>query len=413
MEKVRATLGQLALLGLLSVASISPTRAQTGDFMKGFGAMKGLMDQVQKTTGNSQGALQQQAVKQLPLSDNGPAKEKAPEASGLPTNADEFCSAIKASPLVSEYVKALSKAVRTKTTDDDAVFTATVRQFDNEQGQLKKWVSNTPIPNGDKDYAYRDRMRRKASTWAALCAAKNNDNDLFLFFFSDLRESDRITAMRARAKAALKNYESVGPETKMTKLDANGDPVYETAVKESKFAFELPSPGILEETWLAFLLPNGQTALNSTGKGKAEELSAKVDQALKVRDQAATQAAVERREKEKSHPNDLLYQAYQAIQLVQTCYDVRQGYAAIYVTNTELGDAKEKMRKIEAILEPKIIDESADQIWNRAAAGNANYIRGVKTASYTNGKNYCALFKRDMEEVSEKVIGKELPQRRF
>ena len=115
----------------------------------------------------------------------------------------------------------------------------------------------------------------------------------------------------------------------------------------------------------------------------------------------------------KNSPNGLLYQAYQAIQLVQTCYDVRQGYAAIYISNAELADAKQKMKKIEAALKPKISNETTEKIWNRAATDNANYINGVKTATYTNGRNYCDLFKRDMASVSEKVLGKEILQRSF
>lgn len=410
---------------LVSFMFIATTKAEAQpDFMRGFGALKGLVEQVQKS---------------IPA--NGAAQ--TPTATGSAVNggartATEFCESIKANPLVQEYLPVLRKAVQTKVTAyDKEMRNAVGMRFDTPDGQLREWVETMPSPTGEPNKTSYSNFGRYVVSWASLCAARNNDNDLFLFFLSDLRDSDAIAKLRGKAKDAIKVY---GATTVATKLDANGQPIQLTTRSEEKLKFDLgyedSSFGLESPLWVtlsAFMLPNGTTAMQSTGKGKATVLMAQIDQAVAANDIRKVQVEAENKQREKTEadtaakqakilavkevekntPNALLQQAYQAIQLVQTCSDVRKGYATIYISDVELNDAKEKMRKIESALKPKIVGETTDQIWNRASTENANYIRGVKTATYTNGRNYCDLFKRDMTGVSEKVLGKEVPQKTF
>jgi len=401
----------------------SPLKAYAQvDFLKGFGTLKGVIDQVQQMPTRQGNGI--------------PDIGRAGDLSGMHAagnwvnNAAAYCDAIKASPLVKEYVPVLGKAVKTRVTSFDAdVRDAIDLRFDNSDEQLRMWVDAAPNPPGEPTKGNLSNFGRRVVAWASQCAAENNENDLFLFFLSDLRNPDAIAELRAKAKDAISSY---GKVTNTTRLDVNGLPIaVSTRSKESlKFdlGYESGSFNVKDPLWVtmaAFALPNGTTAMESASRGRISGLSSRIDEAVVANEKKVIQVTAEQKQREKTDaqrvaeqakvqasqdaaknsPNGLLYQAYQAFQIVQTCSDVRKGYAAIYVSDAELSDAKDKMRKIEKTLKPKLVSELTDQIWNRASVDNADYFRGVKTATYTNGKSYCDLFKRDMTGVSQKVLG--------
>lgn len=276
---------------------MSPLKAHAQvDFLKGFGTLKGVIDQVQQVP-----------TKQR---NENPDIGRAGVSGGALTtgnwinNASAYCDAIKASPLVKEYIPVLSKAVKTKVTAFDAdVRNSIDLRFDNPDEQLRIWVDAAPNPPGEPTKGNASNFGRRVVAWASQCAAENNDNDLFLFFLSDLRNPDAIAALRLKAKDAISNY---GKVTNGTRLDANGLPVaVSTRSKESlKFdlgyehsAFNVNNP--IWVTLAAFALPNGTTAMQSTGKGKATALLAQIDQAVAANANRRVQVEAENKQKEK------------------------------------------------------------------------------------------------------------------
>lgn len=379
---------------------VATTRVEAqNDFMKGFGALKGIVEQVQKNT----------SMAESPRTGTG----ESWIASNVPRNAGEYCNVVKSSPLVQAYLPVLSKAVNTKVTSfDPAIRDAIALRFDTADRKLKDWVEATPSPNGEIRKSSEGSFGRNTRAWASLCAAKNYDNDLFLFFLPDVSNPEAIAYRRGLAKTALQQYEASNGRTFM----------FDLGHADNEYSLSNP----LWVTLSAFMLPNGAAMMQTTANGKASDLMAKIDQVVAINadrkmqaereeaDKAANQAkVVAGKEAYAASPNGLLQQAYQAMQSIQACSDARKGYAAIYVSDAELADAKNKMRRIEGALKPKITGETADQIWEKASTANANYIRGVKTAQYSNGRGYCDLFKRDLEDVANKVLGQETVKRTF
>lgn len=422
---MKKTIGiMIFALGMVGVLTGMPVQAQTNDFLQGLKAFKGIVERAQKD--------------QNPTPTENTGAVASGGQRGYPTNAVEYCEVIKNSPLVKEYVSALAKAVgKNALKINDDVDSFAYMRLDNQDGLLQQWVLRSKSPTGESGKTATTNFGRNVVEWASQCAAENNSNDLFLFFVEGLSNPDKLKQLREKARIA---YAAVNSTSQKTRLDENGKPVVQV-VNNKRLDFDLGYENsrynvdtyTMWVTLSAFALPNGLAALESTGKNNAKQLSDMVDQTLIAHEQRNGKALAEQKEKDKievqrvaaenkekaeaaaakNSPNKLLFDAYEAFQIVQACFDARKGYAAVYVNDVELTDAKEKMRKIESALKPKLTGMTSDQLWAKAAAENDRVFKGFGSAKFENANGMCSIFKNSLRSTAEKVLINEVPKRTF
>jgi len=117
----------------------------------------------------------------------------------------------------------------------------------------------------------------------------------------------------------------------------------------------------LTENWIVGMSPH---ALLSCFPSFAVAL-----RAFLPRVEAAQQAAKQRQEEEVVRtklPITVLATAYAAYIDVKRCYEAREGYLAVYITDMEMEQARNAVQQIEEALKPKLDqDAKADDVWSR------------------------------------------------
>jgi len=84
---------------------------------------------------------------------------------------------------------------------------------------------------------------------------------------------------------------------------------------------------------------------------------------------AAQQAQQARQEAEERKPNNVLATAFQNYAMVKKCYDARQGYLSVFISDAELARARKAARRLEEKLAPQLPPEhSSEQLWANAAS---------------------------------------------
>lgn len=367
------------------------------DLLNGLAASiaKGSQNNQQAANGNSSGTSD--PVSAMPHSQGNP---QTTNSGNLITSASQYCEAIENSKLIREFSTQLAKSITVVPRNNNEgleILNFQARSLDNNQGNLTKWVYEQLSPKG-KCYSlnggcFDKEVAKKVMSWAGYCQAKHVDDELFLFF----RDWGERTIRVEGEKNSVRAY----------------DPPLSAAVREGNR---------LWATLIAVALPDGINALETTGKQNAEEFRAYLDAKTKEHEESNRVAAEKARQekiKEKADsefansPNGKLTKAYQSMAAINQCVEVREGYAMVYVNDVQHTKAKKLMRRIETALKNKLQGTTADELWKKTAS-SVNVREGFINAKLWYGANeiqVCQAFIQQLEEISENVLGKNVPEK--
>lgn len=95
-------------------------------------------------------------------------------------------------------------------------------------------------------------------------------------------------------------------------------------------------------------------AIIPVGRAFADKLRAGADEARKRQAESTAQAQA---------PRNVLGRAYASYMFIKRCYDAREGYAAVYISQPEMEQARGAVRQIEEFIKPKLESgTTADQL---------------------------------------------------
>ena len=122
--------------------------------------------------------------------------------------------------------------------------------------------------------------------------------------------------------------------------------------------------------------------------------------------------------------------------MLQTCNEIRKGYAIQFVNDTEFSAATKNIKAIEASLKPSLKDKNTDKLWSNAIERNKKWnpseessiitgltsgftidlIDTIKTNNKLNwvtSQKDCSQFLVRFNGFSESVLGTEAPKKAF
>ena len=152
---------------------------------------------------------------------------------------------------------------------------------------------------------------------------------------------------------------------------------FRRALKEKAVAAGDTAKPIVE---LADAMSVSQTAACFPSFGKPlGQLAALIqnEETTRRQEQGRAQAAIEQREQQKQRaidaeyarsPEGVLAASYDAYINVRQCYEARKGYNAVYVSNSEMEESKDAVKRIEQSLKSKLDRSmSTDDVWERVS----------------------------------------------
>jgi len=317
----------------------------------------------------------------------------------LITSASQYCEAIENNKLIREFSTQLARSVTFELALNNSIHNIRARSLDDNKGNLTQWVYKQLGQKQGKCYSFNggcfdEEAVKKVMSWVGYCKAKHVDDELF-FFFHDWGEGSTIRV--EEEKNRVRAY----------------DPPLSAIIRAGNR---------LWGTLIAVSLPNGINALEAAGKQNAEEFRAYLDANIKEHEEsnrvAAEKARQEKiREKADSEfansPNGKLAKAYQSMEAINQCVEVREGYAMVYINDAQHTKAKKLMRRIEAALKNKLQGTTADELWKKTAS-NVDIKKGFIHAKLWSGANeiqVCQAFIQQLEGVGENVLGKNAPEK--
>jgi hypothetical protein len=264
------------------------------------------------------------------------------------------------------------------------------------------------------------------------------------------------TPQSVRKMDASGNIINETVKTKNTPILAIGDYSAKSSIVRTlgsvKFGEKSSTPNQWLVSWLVLLDENGQVLKNTYPeiKSQTSETLAQLDKKekedvegrekarkqnadAKAKEERELQAEMDRYRTFANSPEGKLTISYQYYQIVQTCNEIRKGYASQFINDTELSGATKKMKAIESSVKPSLKDKNTDKLWSNAIARNQKWnptegtllftplvildvIDTIKTNSKSNltaSKNDCALFYGKFNDFSEGILGKEAPKKSF
>lgn len=193
---------------------------------------------------------------------------------GYLTDSTGYCAAIESNETVRATAKTIAAAHKQGGTSQDLAVSYSKKLFDNDQRQLLQWVKEK-VTWAEKKHGW--RYSPSIYRWAALCAAKHVNDDLFYFF----AEGYAINDIRDQVRTMLNEHNK-----KKTILGQDGK--FEVVVNQEQFDTEglvlrifglrfLNGSDVYDyrqASFIAIAVPGGSQALASTSaEGYADFLA--------------------------------------------------------------------------------------------------------------------------------------------
>jgi hypothetical protein len=108
------------------------------------------------------------------------------------------------------------------------------------------------------------------------------------------------------------------------------------------------------------------------------------------------QRKAEEAAQEAGKPINLLRSAYEQYIFIKKCYDIRQGYLTVNISDPELARAREAVKRIEEKLRPELPSgTTTDELWSKA---------NVSPISYPVVQSACQMVLRSLEQTHGKLV---------
>jgi len=393
--------------------------------------------------------------------ESNPSSEKERIGKARTMTASDFCKKLEESSELKEFAT-LAKTLATK---HDSGYV-----FETEDKLVSTWISGKLKPMlqvkqiiSSKDPLY-DYIHPSEDA-ANECALSIRNTDLLYLMAKDQRDYEAL-------KSELdKVAETQAPQT-VRKFDASGNIVNETTVqaKEQRIrAIGHYSGGTSVQrvlggddvsiapqwlvTWLVLLDEKGEILKNvypeiksqtvalleklekldnkKKASAESEEKMSKEAADRKAKMDSAQQAEINKYRAFANSPEGKLILAYQFYQVVQTCNEVRKGYAAQFVNDEEFAASTRKIKFVESTVKPALQDKNTDKLWARALTRNQKWhptedlgfdtgltdvidrIQSNNKSNFVAAQADCAHFFGRFNNFSEGIIGKEVPKKSF
>lgn len=225
--------------------------------------------------------MSQEAVKkglgkqaEIPASTTQNPSASSSSIDGYLTDSTGYCAAIESNETVRATAKTIAAAHKQGDKSQDLAVSYSKKLFDNDQGQLIQWVKEK-VTWAEKKHGW--RYSPSIYRWAALCAAKHVNDDLFYFF----AEGYAINDIRDQVRTMLNEHNK-----KKTILGQDGK--FEVVVNQERFDTEglvlrifglrfLNGSDVYDyrqASFIAIAVPGGSQALASTSaEGYADFLA--------------------------------------------------------------------------------------------------------------------------------------------
>jgi hypothetical protein len=81
-------------------------------------------------------------------------------------------------------------------------------------------------------------------------------------------------------------------------------------------------------------------------------------------------------------------ESYVAYIIVKRCYDLRQGYLAVYISEHEMAQATRQIKLIEQVLKPQL-GETIKGLWSQADDRAKDTMRTIAVGDFSNQNGFC------------------------
>jgi hypothetical protein len=384
----------------------------------------------------------------------------------LPTNntkvisSQEFCKRLQSSQELKEF-SLLSK--------DLAMNFGANYVFDTKDNLISNWLLNklkSQLEGGDR-IAFNEYIRNTEYAMNQ-CALEIRDSDLLFMMANDGRAYEML-------KKDLDKIAMTRQPQQARQLDSSGNVVAKTQILKSEPFLTIGGESIgqsvpdsrinsrVSPSWIPFanwipswliVLDEKEQIIKSTypeikasiiqniATRKQESDNAKTTYDKEQKDRASSEAA-EQKEREESiarynayigSPEGKLTYSYQRFQALQTCNEIRRGYAVQFINDEELSNAKAKIRAIESKLKPLLKDKDTNKLWAQATKRNQEFnptegnsfgfdiplkLDLIATIISNNKGNWIAA-KTDCDEmfnqfniISSEILGQSAPMKNF
>ncbi|PIT71213.1 hypothetical protein [Limnohabitans sp. B9-3] len=403
--------------------------------------------------------LKSEVEKNLPKPSNSAGLPKT-QSMGKPKvmSSEEFCNKLKNSQELNEFAASAKKLA----TQHNLSYV-----FDTKDNLIANWIQGklNPMLNiqNSGSFAGVNEFIFPSEASANECALSIRDSDLLYLMASNQNSYEKI-------KTTLDKIAQVQSPQTVRKMDASGNIINETMQGKNQpinaiGAYSGKSSiskgngnGITPDwlvTWLILLDENGQILKNTYPEIKAttieriarlerENMESKEKFANEKKQEIEANAKQEREQQAvinkykefRNSPDGQLIISYQYYQVLQTCNEIRKGYAIQFVNDTEFSAATKNIKAIEASLKPSLKDKNTDKLWSNAIERNKKWnpseessiitgltsgftidlIDTIKTNNKLNwvtSQKDCSQFLVRFNGFSESVLGTEAPKKAF
>lgn len=288
------------------------------------------------------------------------AKEKSAKQAPAPASPnspllESYCDRFQNNETIKAYVALGVKAKASGTSWPYGGY------LDTLDGQIAQWVKNKVTSENQSSAEVAQTLLRYNQTVNA-CAYQLLQTD-YIHFFEPYRATALLERMsKPETQGATPNYLAL--PNSLDDLQGQQPALYAIALDGGaemvdKLAGEVPAK--LSAAVDAEIQRDAKQRADNTAEQKrvADEKQAILDAALK-------------RKAEDGTPDGQLLKAYTMFYRVEQCHKARQDYAAIYISSSELVDARGSVKKIETTLKTKV-RTPLSQLWAQATRSTRTY----------------------------------------
>lgn len=369
-------------------------------------------------------------------------------------SSQEFCEKLKNSQEMNEFAKQAKEIANTYNQQ---------YKYDTKDGLIEKWLVGQLKPKSESDMRAQTNFIRPTEQAINECALQLRDSDLlYVFAYSAdsykalLKGIDKISAERAPQEA--RQLDASGNISTSSQIPKNNKAIFLVGDYSGNGSItrEL-GQNRLALSWMpSFLLvmdQNGQIIKNTNPEIKTEmtqrlanlknERETNLANSAKEQKQRAANEAADQKERQAnidrynayiSSPEGRLTYSYQRYQVLQTCNEIRKGYAVQFINDGELSKAKDKIKAIESKLKPLLNDKDTNKLWTQAIKRNQEFnptegnfigmdipLKVDLIATITNNnkgnwiaaKSDCDAMFNQFNEMSTEILGQATPKKNF